>query len=423
MYQFNLTIEKVLTSDVDTEIQVEGIIEDIDIHTPKEIRAIQCKYHEAQDNFKLSLIYKPVLQMLKTYAQNPDLDVKYILHGYFPNLTDENTNLTMDDLNSMLTTTNIDYISNYVSFICPPDDQNISDLVKKERKSAEDKKTIKEYYVKSLPTPCCNIKTFLHSKFEFHSGDSYEVLEQRVQELLVCDSISEDDVKDLFYPNAVQKVAEISMNPNDAERMLTKDWLIKDLSCKKKTAITRWTKEVTNYKSLLRVRQRQLSSNLNNNTQKRCFVIDSDLLDNFNNGIVLFLKEYVELYCHKPKLHNPTLFHFINSDKSVVDDIVARLYSKGIEVETGYRGSTFFEEALMRNPERKINDNWIEFKIRLTHDDAIVPKVLSENKPDDLFIICKKIPSNIDTQDINCEFLDVTVFNELKYLLKMTKEI
>ena len=55
IYQFNKTILEILKSTTDT-IHIEGIVEDIDIYSDdNSIKAIQCKYHESSETFKLSL--------------------------------------------------------------------------------------------------------------------------------------------------------------------------------------------------------------------------------------------------------------------------------------------------------------------------------------------------------------------------------
>ena len=45
LYQFNVTLEQLLLSTDGSSITVEGIIEDVDIKTPIDTKAIQCKYH------------------------------------------------------------------------------------------------------------------------------------------------------------------------------------------------------------------------------------------------------------------------------------------------------------------------------------------------------------------------------------------
>jgi len=54
LYQFNKTLLEILNSADDTELTVEGVIEDIDVKSPSGVKAIQCKYHETQQDFNLS---------------------------------------------------------------------------------------------------------------------------------------------------------------------------------------------------------------------------------------------------------------------------------------------------------------------------------------------------------------------------------
>lgn len=67
MYQFNLSLNEILKS-VDEAIKIEGIIEDIDKIGTEKTTAIQCKYHEESEKFQWSMVYKPILQMIKTFS-------------------------------------------------------------------------------------------------------------------------------------------------------------------------------------------------------------------------------------------------------------------------------------------------------------------------------------------------------------------
>jgi hypothetical protein len=57
IYQFNKTLLAILDSTDDAKVTVEGLIEDIDIIEPLKTTAIQCKYHESQTDFSLSIIW------------------------------------------------------------------------------------------------------------------------------------------------------------------------------------------------------------------------------------------------------------------------------------------------------------------------------------------------------------------------------
>lgn len=70
IYQFNKSLESLLNANDCDYVVIEGIIEDIEVCKDDEINAIQCKYHETQDKFQLSTIYKPILQMMEHFYDN-----------------------------------------------------------------------------------------------------------------------------------------------------------------------------------------------------------------------------------------------------------------------------------------------------------------------------------------------------------------
>lgn len=423
LYQFNLTLNKLLSADDDATIKVEGIIEDIDIVHNERIVAVQCKYHEQQNTFSLSNIYKPILQMLKTYIESDTSIINFILYAYFPSETEREIILDENDILNILKTTNIDYISKYICNISPPTDVSVANLCTKERKTNEDKNKIKNYYQNNPIEINDRIRSFFTNHFRIQFGESYENLESKTKSKLVEAGLKKDDVDELLFPNAIHKIAILSTNTNDNERNVKKREFIDELAKAKKIAISRWTRELKNYKQLIISRRNQLSTNLNQNNRKRYFLVDIDNIDNFNNDIVVFLKDFTEIYCHKPKLHEPALFCLINSSKKMIDDIQSRLYIKSVEVQTGYKGNIFFPDAFLKNPERKVKDNWIEFKARLCYETDEMINLLNANKPDDLFVISNSLNVRYDLQDINIETLDIQKLNELKFLLKMIKEV
>lgn len=423
LYQFNLTLNELLVANDDAIVQVEGIIEDIDIIQDKGIVAVQCKYHEQQDTYSLSKIYKPVLQMLKTHIESNGNVINFILYAYFPSETEREITLNEDDILNILRTTNVDYISKYICKISPPTDPLVTDICIKERKSNEDKSKIKEYYQNNPVQLSESIREFVNTRLKIKFGESYESLELRTKSKLVEVGLNKDDVEELLFPNAIHKIAVLSTNPIDDDRKIRRREFVDDLIITKKIAISRWTRELKNYKQLLTSRRNQLSTNLNQNNRKRYFLININNIENFNNDIVIFLKDFTEIYCHKPKLHQPALFCLSNSSMEIIYDVEARLYTKSVEVQTGYKGNKFFADALLKNPERKVKDNWIEFKARLCCETDEIIELLNANKPDDLYVISKSLDVRYELQDINVEFLDIQTFNELKYLLKMTKEV
>src|ERR1035437_9579008 len=86
LYQFNKTLIEILTSEDDSIITVEGIVEDVEIVTPAAMTAIQCKYHEASETFKPSGIFKPLLQMMGHFHANAGANIRYILFAHYPSV-------------------------------------------------------------------------------------------------------------------------------------------------------------------------------------------------------------------------------------------------------------------------------------------------------------------------------------------------
>lgn len=109
LYQFNKTLIEILKAPDDAEIHIEGIIEDIEIQTPTTLEAIQCKYHETQEKFTLSTVYKPLLQMMQHFHLNNNQIIKYKLFCHFP-LDPEQADIqiTKVDLETTLKTQNKD---------------------------------------------------------------------------------------------------------------------------------------------------------------------------------------------------------------------------------------------------------------------------------------------------------------------------
>ena len=417
LYQFNLTLKEILESE-DEEIQIEGLIEDIDIISDTGITAIQCKYHEAKEKYSLSDIYKPVLQMIKNYILNPNANVNYVLYAYFPNEEEKEVILSESDIVQIIETQNIEYISEYISYIKECKQDSILSIIEQDSKTKSNKEKLKKYFIENDLNLKFEISEFL-KKFKFVIGKKYEELEDINKKLLQQQKFSKEDVEELFLPNSIQLIAELSIEKKEDKRKTNKKQFINILNLHKQTAITRWTKELSNYKKLLEIRRKQLKLGLDDNYRERCFILVADNLKDFDNEIINFLNEYVRKYCWKVKLHRPVTVCIVGEDK--INELTSRLYTKNVLVETGYRGEEFFESAFNREPERKVN--WIEFNMRLTNFTEVFCKIINENKPDDLFIIGNKIPSSIKTKDTNIEILDVRDFEELKYLLRLREGI
>ncbi len=264
---------------------------------------------------------------------------------------------------------------------------------------------------------------FINHKFTFHIGKSYENLHEENLKLLKQNGFDGKDIEDIVYPNAIPQIATLSMLKIESKRNITKDELIAELRLLKKTAISRWTKELANYKNLIKCRRMQLSSILNYNYKKRCLIFNPMDIENFDDQIVVFIKDFVDVYCTKIKLHIPAIVCILGYDKKKIDSLVVRLYQKGIEVETGYRGDEFYIEAFNRMPENKLSDGWMEFRVKVCGDYPDCINAINLNKQDDIFQFANELPENLSKQDVNIEVLDVQNFAQIEFLLKMRDEV
>lgn len=388
IYQFIITFHKLLTSADDAEITVEGIVEDIDIHTPSGQEAVQCKYHESKQKFTLSTIYKPVLQMLCHYKKHPTANIIYRLHAHFPNETVGSEKiLTKAELDTILAS------------------------------QAADLKT----YITEL-TGFKGGDEFL-KRFKIEFGASLTDTERAVIVCLSNEGFTTEDATEIFYPNAIHAIAELSIQHDEAKRKIKKTAFLAQLQQKKKTAISRWTKELQHFEKLLTKRRKQLSESLQTNTRKRAIIIDGDYIPHFEDKIPLLIKEYIDKYNSKIKLHQCPVFSLI-CDEDTLNKIWRTLNAKKIDVERGTVAGAFDLSRFLKEPMKSYKDGGnVEFKMKLCNYKNDFERILSEANFDDIFIISdKSFPLE---EKINCNIEEIKTFeiNEIKYLLSLTKAI
>lgn len=425
IYQFNKTLEQVLSEPEGTEVNVEGIIEDIDVVSDGFTKAIQCKYHETKQKYKLSDISKPILQMLVHYAKNKRKNIQYILYAHFPDETEGEKTISKSDIETILKSKNKSYL-NYISAIKPPKAEEIKGLLIKSKTSAEEIKVITEYYSTATDLELqIDIDEFLKpEKFKFIIGKSFDSLIDDTKQLLETKSgFTKVDVEELFYPNAIQKIANKSILHNSDDRKINNSNFIIELEKNKKTAITRWTKELMTYSAILKKRRSQLKLNLQTNHRLRYFLFNESNIEYFENKIVKFISDYINKYHYKIKLHSKTpIFCVKTDDENLISRIESRLYQKGLNFQNGLKGNDFFQVEFLREPEIIISKSWREFQLRICNYNTDSAKAINSKKSDDLFIIGKDDFELIDKQDINVEILEVSNLNELQYLLMLTSK-
>lgn len=352
LYQLNLTLQAILDSQENASITVEGLIEDIEIIQNGVTTAVQCKYHEAQNKFNLSSLYKPILQMMCHFKKNSSASVKYRLFAHFPNQSGSSV-ITAIQLAEILKSKNKDfqkYIHELIGF--------------------------------------SNFAGFL-ARFELYFGPSIDELIADIQNKLVKNGMPEGEIETLCYPNAIHLIAMQSIKSAEKDRKTTKKDLVRSLKKLRTTIVSRWTLALKSKRQILETRRKQLKPNLDKNVRNRVFVLAEEKLDDFDNQIVLFISEYCSKY-HCKLLHTKTPIFCLDTDAHKFDEIQYRLYLKGLIPNDGRIGNHFDETFFFREPmyQKEGTVHKKEFSVRLKC--GKLETLPSSHKPDDFDLTQKK---------------------------------
>ncbi len=382
LYQFNKTLLEILRSPETSEITVEGIIEDIEIANSTSTTAIQCKYHEANENFTPSVLFKPLLQMMHNFMRTPSGLIRYVIFAHFPNESaTSGSTIGKTELEAALASTNKD-LRQYTD-------------------------TLKDHI---------DLQEFA-KVFTIEFGPTFDDLVQEVYLAIEQAGIPKSDIDTLAYPNAVQTIANLSIKHDPNARRITRQTLIKSLKSVKKTAISRWTLALKTRKQLFDSKRKQLKPNLDKNSRLRYFIIYPNSLEDFDSEIAMFVSDYVDKYHTKPA-HISTPLLCLDTKEETFRDIQIRLYKKGIVSNDGYVGNHFVESYFFRDPmSRKETHKGIqrEFSLRILQWEN--RNILDIHKGDDLFVLGTGDFSDLNTIDVNVEILATHTLKEIKYLL------
>ena len=379
LYQFNLSLHTLLCES-HSEVHIEGLIEDIDVYDETYTKAIQCKYHEAVDKFYWSSVYEPILRIMEGWNKNNK--VEFLLYAYYPEFeANSEKKISEEILSEVLQTKN-----------------------EKLRKLAN-----------KIPSNF-DKQGFLEN-FKFICGEQLSVLEKNVKAALQEIFKDEETVENLIYPNAIHYIANISIEKDSSKRFITKDSLITLLKDKKEVIVSRWVKELNSYSKLLNLKRKSLKANLKRNVRRRCFYISHDSIPTFYDGIVLFISKYLGIY-HYKAVHTQTPIFCLDCDQTLFNNVLVRLRKINILCQTGFIGNIFhkddfFKEPMVTNKGKGVIQR--EFSIRLLHSEH--KNILCTGKIDDLFVISKYKIDFEEVQDVVCEHLDVTSFDDLEYLI------
>ncbi|MEG0936413.1 hypothetical protein [Comamonas sp.] len=374
LYQFNLTLSELLKASDDSVITIEGIVEDIEVASFAGTKAIQCKYHETQDNYTPSIIYDPLLQMMKHFKSNPGAKIKYHLFAHFPN----SPSVVVSDveIKAALITKN-------------------KDLKKLAAEAAG-----------------VDIDGFL-KVFTFSIKPKYDTLMEENTKELEAAGFNKEEVETLFYPNAIQIIADLSIKHDANLRKISKKDFLEELRRIRSTAVSQWTLALKTRKKILETRHKQLKASLGVNARLRHLIIFPKFLKDFDNQIVLFIKSFIDKY-HFKVAHIQTPLFALDVPQDFFDQIAERLIGKDVIPNHGRLVRTFTEAHFFREP--LVQKDKKEFVLRLIRWDDY-KNLQTKVKADDVFVIGDGDITNLDVKDVNLEILATENFDEIKYMI------
>jgi hypothetical protein len=320
--------------------------------------------------------------MMDHFHRNPNANVNYHLWAYFPGANASVTRqITSVEMVEMLNTANKDL----------------------------------QTYVTALKGNI-DVSMFL-SSFSLKFGPSLDEVENQISEKLEASGFQEADIPFVIYPNALHYIAELSMKKDALDRVSNKSTLLAWLHEIKTTTISRWTLALKTAHKLLEERKKQLQLNLSKNVRRRTFLISETAAKDFDEGVVLFIYDYISKY-HCKVTHIESPLFCLDCDQSTFDLLRDRIYQKGILFNDGYIGSRFYARHFVRLPITIINrDKSVrEFWIRLIRYETD-PNVLNTPKCDDFFILSTKDYPQLDLKDVNEERLSTETLQQAKFLL------
>lgn len=374
LYQFNQTLAELLEAADDDVISIEGIVEDIEVASYTGTKAIQCKYHETKNNYTPSILYHPLLQMLKHFKSNPSAKIHYCLYAHFP--SNPAITITSQEINEALKSKNKDLR------------ELIADLTD------------------------VDVEGFL-KVFSFSVTKKYDDLMEDNSKKLEEMGFNRVEIDTLFYPNSIQIIADLSIKHDANLRKTTKKDFFVSLRKIRSTAISQWTLSLKTRQKLLETRRKQLKENLSTNARLRHIAIFPESLEKFDDQIIIFIKSFIDKY-HFKIAHTQTPLFALDISQDALDEIAERLIGKDITPNLGRPVKAFSEIYFFRDP--MIQREKKEFSLRLICW-SDYKKLTSKIKADDLFAIGNGDISSIDTKDINIEILGSDQFEEIKYMM------
>jgi hypothetical protein len=297
-----------LNSDSGDEITVEGC-EDIDSNNGVTAESTQCKYF-ASRKYSLSGLREPLLPMLRSFAAGKTW--KYTLYVHYPDSTGAPDRLTVNELKQSLT--------------------------EQKRKPPSTVLHYKEYNDVVLQDFVDNFNLVIGPSFEQQQDNVHQALKAHV-------GGSIDDARYLHYGNSLACVMDLAMEPNQADRTITRSTFIERIN-KRPALFDQWNRELLGKEKFIRATQSRIKkAGLLAPTRRRLIVIDATGAASQNSvaSKMFHIVETLATDLYGPgtlKSHKPWTI-LLEGDLEDVIEVKRQLATAGITFNDGYEDLEF----------------------------------------------------------------------------------
>lgn len=398
-YQYNKSILEILNAKKGTKVMLEGLIEDIDIVDGDIITAIQCKYYESQKRITPSSIAKAVFDMLVTHIEKPNINFKLYIH-IDGESEEKEVPFDVEFLNEILKTNDKNNIKKYFPNIYKFPEE-IAILFNKRKLEEKDVEKIKDYIQEKGDTILLFNKQEFINKFTLISALKNSDLKNEIIDIIIDAGNEPIEVVNIIYPNFFQKVAEISSYDNPEKRNIIAEHFKQEIYNTKELIYTKWLAKLYDKEKYKKTLEKRLKDRLKNNSSFRVITINVSNYSEFE--IAVFINEYINKFCQKPKLNYMPLFMIRDDSEDKFLAVQTLLYSSyGISVETGEVARKMNIDKLFQNSRTTVKMCMHSCEI----DDFLSnPKSI---RPDDIIVI-----GELDTTIYKKRYIPTTTIEEL----------
>lgn len=388
-YQFDYTIDKILSLPAKSdEVTIEGV-EDIDIDSSTETSAIQCKYY-SKSVYNHSVISKPIRLMLTHYQQMIKAGndhIQYLIYGHYKSGHDK---LTWP--------VDVDFLKQeFLSY-------SAKGIAKKHHEDLDLSDIELEGFINQL-TVNIHAKTF---------DEQYQHVLSLLKQQFNCNDF---ETEYYFYNNALSVIRRLSTTDNINSRKISKEEFLNKIN-NKQILFNRWFLSLKGQNEYNRQLRRKYFRHLNQEPFERFFIIclpNSYKIETLKELFFIISKEYSNLKKREPNTYCPYIC-VPNISKRDCLELKRQLYEEGFQFIDGfpYSGASFSERMITTQ-----TDHNNQIKAKLVDDIPYVHRTLAaitKTKEVYQFYIDKPSFSAADTS-IKCVNIQVKDVDDIKGII------